>query len=1180
MLLEGWEIVLLGLGYVAALFAIATWADRQAAKRSALHRRARPIIYSLSLAVYCTSWTYFGSVGVAARSGFDFIPVYLGPILVFALGTSLISRVAVIARRQNAASIADFLAARYGKNQLLGGLVAIIAVIGIIPYISIQLKALSFSVSTMMTSFGNTTSADAAMPTGFDIALPITLALAAFAILFGTRHIDATEHQDGMITAIATESIVKLVAFLVVGIFVTFSLAGGPAALLERLASDPQAQAVFSKPPEGVRWLTVTLLSACAIMLLPRQFHVAIVENANVNDIRRAAWTFPIYLIAINIFVLPIALFGLTALPGVDADTYVLSIPVAAGNLPIATIAFIGGVSAATAMVIVESIALAIMISNNVAVPLMLRRLRLEGIDQDVKDLTWHLVITRRIVICVILALAYAYYAAAGGSAALAQTGLISFAAVAQFAPAFFGALLWQRGTAYGAMAGISAGVVIWAYTLLIPSFVDSGWITPTLLSEGPFGLAALRPRQLFGLEFEALTHGVFWSLAINISAYITVSMLRQPSRIEQIQALAFVNAEVPRRATTRQRLWRSSVTFDQVQDTVARYVGQDRTRQAFQRFAEEHRIQAGAKQPADVALLNFAETLLASAVGPASSRLIIGLLLERTAQGSRGAIRLLDDASVAIQHNRELLQSAIENVPQGIAVFDNDDQLICWNLPYLELLDLSPEFAEVGVPLKSVVLAVLSKTARGQLSSTAVDERIDTLKLVRRSFRERMVQSGKVLDIHSGQMPNGGLVVTFADVTETVVASEALEQANALLEKRVAERTAQLTQLNTELIAAKAAAEDANVGKTRFVAAASHDILQPLNAARLFTSTLVERQAHGPDIDLVRNVDASLEAVEDIFSTVLDMSRLDAGAIKAEYSDFRLQDLFDTLVREFSPIAQAKGLTLVSVKTSAVVRSDRRLLRRVLQNLVSNAIKYTPHGKVLMGCRRREGQIVAEIIDTGPGIPPDKHAEIFREFERLDMDHGETPGLGLGLSIVERMCKVMNHHISIRSRPGRGTAFSVVMMQGEMRKAGKAAAPQPVALAVNSLEGLTILAIDNEAAILDGLTALFAGWGITTIACSSAADALKACKTSGARIHAIVADYHINKDDGITLIESIRRETGRQIPAILITADRSRTVQELAAKANVFFLKKPVKAAPLRALLARLSATHSLAAE
>ena len=542
-MLQAWLIVLAGLTYVGLLFAVATWGDRLAATQKKF-RRPRPLIYALSLAIYCTSWTYFGSVGVAARTGYDFIPVYLGPILMFALGSPLLARIVVIAKTQNIASIADFISARYGKSEALGALVAVIAVIGIVPYISIQLKALSFSLDTMIrTSNGFTTIDGNQMAFGGGLTLLVTIAMAVFAILFGTRHIDATEHQDGMMLAIAVESVVKLVAFVGVGIFVTFTLAGGYGGLATMVAEGTNANNVFAQAPDGGRWLTVTLLSACAVILLPRQFHVAVVENTHGSDVRRAAWLFPLYLVAINLFVAPIAIVGLSTLPLVDPDTYVLTLPVNAQSPFFTLIAFLGGVSASTAMVIVETIALSIMVSNNLIVPLVLLKQGENNMFQRSSDgrRSTALLTIRRYLICGILLLAHVYYTAAGNAAALAQTGLISFAAVAQFVPAFFGGLFWKSGTARGAGAGIIIGFVVWAYTLLIPSFVDSGWLHASILTDGPFGLSALRPRQLFGLEFEPLTHGVLWSLLCNFAAYVTVSLSRAPSQIEMLQAEAFL---------------------------------------------------------------------------------------------------------------------------------------------------------------------------------------------------------------------------------------------------------------------------------------------------------------------------------------------------------------------------------------------------------------------------------------------------------------------------------------------------------------------------------------------------------------------------------------------------------------------------------------------------------------
>jgi Na+/proline symporter/signal transduction histidine kinase/ActR/RegA family two-component response regulator len=1160
---ESWTILFAGLAYVGLLFAVATWGDRLARQGGALLPRS--FIYALSLGVYCTSWTYFGSVGVASRSGWDFLPIYIGPVLVFTAGWKILQTIVDIAKRHNITSIADFIAARYGKSEHLGALVAVIAVIGIVPYISIQLKAVSFALQTVMTSPALPSPLIPHIGAAEDLALLVTIAMAVFAMLFGTRHIDTTEHQDGLMMAIAVESIVKLLAFLAVGLFITFGVAGGFDALIERASAIPGTIELFTKGFAGGAWLTMTLLSMIAIMLLPRQFHVTVVENASPKDLRRASWLFPAYLVAINIFVVPIAIAGLVFLrPGsADGDTFVLALPVFAGSKPFALIAFLGGLSAATAMVIVEAVALSIMVCNNLVVPIILRRH--DERAQMHQDMGRLLINIRRWAIAFILILAYSYYRMIGSTAALAQIGLISFAAIAQFAPAFFGGLVWKRATAQGATAGIIAGAILWAYTLLLPSFSDAGWIAHSFIDEGPFGLGFLRPRMLLNLSFDPLTHGVVWSLLVNCAAYVAFSFLRQLTPIERLQANSFIPHERTLAAAPSFRLWRSAVTVGELEQTVSRYLGLERTRRACAELADGRGQDIDPHGEADIRTLRFAEHLLASAVGAASSRLVMALLLERHSKNPRGAIKLLDDASAAIQYNRDLLQSAIDNVAQGIAVFDRELQLICWNRQFRRLLGLAADIGRIGVPLEEVVRALMrnAATADNELAS-AVDEQVRRIVANQRTFQVRLAPKGEAIEVRSNPMPDGGFVVTFTDVSEQVRASEALE-------RRVEERTAELVALNAELGRAKSAAETANLGKTRFIAAASHDILQPLHAARLFTSSLVERKPQGIDGKLALNVDASLEAVEEILSALLDISRLDAGAMKPDISTFIIGDLLQALGREFEPAAKERGVEFKVVQCSLAVKSDRKLLRRVLQNLVSNAIKYAGKGKVLMGCRRRGDEIRIEVCDNGPGIPANKHRLVFQEFERLGRDKGEEPGLGLGLAIVERIAKMLSHPIGLRSQLGRGTTFSItVPIAREGAVAQQHAAK--IKIPADRISGLTILVVDNEPAILEGMESLLGGWGARIVTARSAAEAIAAFEASKHSIDMLIADFHLHREDGLAVIESIRSRAGRPIPAILITADRSVRVQELAASGNVQYLRKPVRPAALRAALARLT--------
>ena len=443
--------------------------------------------------------------------------------------------------------------------------------------------------------------------------------------------------------------------------------------------------------------------------------------------------------------------------------------------------------------------------------------------------------------------------------------------------------------------------------------------------------------------------------------------------------------------------------------------------------FAASRRISLEPQAEADFQLLQYGEYLLASAIGAASSRLVLSLLLRQRTVSTKAALKLLDDANAAIHYNREILQTALDHVRQGIAVFDKDLSLVCWNRQFGEIFDLPHGLTRIGIALDEILRHIARRSVRDTKGlDDAVAERIGYYTSPAEPFLERFAERGLVIEVRSNRMPDGGLVTTFTDITPSVKAAEALERANATLERRVRERTRELTRLNAELERAKAEADDANVSKTRFVAAASHDILQPLNAARLYVTSLIERQGGGEDGDLVRNVDASLEAVEEIFAALLDISRLDTGAMQPEIADFRIDELLARLEVEFAPLAREKGLALEFMPCSLAVRSDRRLLRRLLQNLVSNAIKYTQTGRVLVGCRRRGAHLRIDVYDTGIGIPHAKRRAVFKEFHRLDQGARVARGVGLGLSIVERIGRVLDCEVTLKSAVGRGSRFSV----------------------------------------------------------------------------------------------------------------------------------------------------------
>src|SRR3954454_5545058 len=1173
-MLHDWGVIAAAFGYIGFLFLVASYGDRLSPTQRG---RASALIYPLSLAIYCTSWTFFGSVGFATRTSVDFLAIYIGPILMVAFCTPLLRRVIQLAKSQNITSIADFIAARYGKSQAVAVTVAVIAIIGSVPYIALQLKAVASSLETILSE----DQAFSSIPIVGDIALTVTLAMAAFAVLFGTRQTDATEHQHGLMLAVATESIVKLVAFIAAGAFVTFWMFG-PVELAEGAMKSPEAVRAINYVPSLGNFLTMVLLSCCAIMLLPRQFHVSVVENSSDAEVGRARWLFPLYLVAITLFVIPIALAGLIIFPfgALDSDMYVLALAME-GNAPLLSVlVFIGGLSAATAMVIVECVALSIMVSNDIVVPLVLQRSR--GSRDGAKTFGGFVLRVRRFAIFAIMVMAYFYYRALGNTQ-LAAIGLLSFAAIAQLAPAFFGGLIWRNATARGAISGMVVGAAVWIYTLFLPSFLDASPTGLLLLQHGPLGIEALRPQALFGADLPPLLHGVLWSLSLNLLTFVVMSLAREPSSIERLQTDLFVpNTLAPTTPTFRR--WRTTVTVQDIQSTVAQYLGPDRARHAFEAFAIKHSANLDPAAPADFELLQHAEHLIASSIGAASSRLVMSLLLRKRTVSAKAALKLLDDSHAALHFNREILQTALNHDRQGIAVFDTDLQLICSNRQFAEILGLPLHLIQIGLPLREILeFMVANRSASvGESdndSETMLEMRLAAYTAEGEPYLERIPDRHMVIEVRSNRMPGGGLVITFSDVTPSFEAAEALERANATLEKRVRDRTEELTRLNSELARAKSTAEDANISKTRFLAAASHDILQPLNAARLYVTSLVERQNGGEDSRLVENIDESLEAIEEILGALLDISRLDAGAMTTAITSFKMSDLMRSLEIEFAPLARAKGLKLNFVPCSLPVQSDRSLLRRLLQNFISNAIKYTPRGRVLVGCRRHGQSLQIGVWDTGVGIPVTKRGEIFKEFHRLEQGARIARGLGLGLSIVERLARVLNHGIAIDANASRRSVFSITVPTAKAITL-TAAVTSATPLARTPIAGALIVCIENDAAILDGMKTLLTAWDAEVIAVADPDAAIAAIEAAGRSVTGLLVDYHLDRGNGIAAIRAIRRRFGENLPAILITADRSPNVRAAAREENIAILNKPVKPASLRALLGQWRTQQMVASE
>lgn len=664
-MLQSWVVLPVALGYIGILFAIARFGDRRAdAGRSII---ARPTVYALSLGVYATAWTFYGSVGRAAADGVGFLPIYLGPTLMMALWWAVTRKIVRISKANRITSLADFVSSRYGKSALVAGLVTVIAVVGVVPYIALQLKAVSHSY-TILTVPGAFLPAGprTAIPVGADPAFWTAILLAVFAILFGTRHLDASERHEGLVAAIAFESLVKLVAFLAVGAFVTWGLYDGLGDVFARAAANAKLATLFA-PLGGAAggyasWAWLTGLSMLAILFLPRQFQIAVVENVDESHLGKAIWLFPLYMLAMNVFVVPVAFGGVlhfSAAP-VDPDTFVLTLPMAAGRSALALLVFVGGLSAATGMVIVETIALSTMVCNDLLMPILLRAspARLARRASLVPLL---LGIRRGAIVAVIL-LGYAYYRLAGEAYALVAIGLISFAAVAQFAPAALLGLYWKGGTRAGALAGLAAGFAVWLHTLLLPSFAKSGWLPAGFLVDGPLGLAFLRPYALFGLEgLTDITHAMLWSAIANVGAYVVVSLFSTPTAAERTQAARFVDVFRHSAEGGDVHAWRGEASVAGLRALLARFVGSERADAAFAEHARRRGLASAAALPADAALVRFAETALAGAIGGASARIMVASTVKEDTLSIDEVRAMLDEASQVIAWSHELQQKSRE---------------------------------------------------------------------------------------------------------------------------------------------------------------------------------------------------------------------------------------------------------------------------------------------------------------------------------------------------------------------------------------------------------------------------------------------------------------------------------------------------------------------------------------
>jgi Na+/proline symporter/signal transduction histidine kinase/CheY-like chemotaxis protein len=1107
--------------YLALLFSIASRGERH------VKSGARPWRYTLALGVHCTTWAFYGTVTQAAQYGWWFAPTYLGGICIFLFAHSFQMKMLNLVKQQNLTSIADLIGSRYGKSQWLAGGVALICLVALIPYISLQLRAVAASFVAV------TGIEPAAAPWFADLAAGVALAMIGFSILFGARKLSLAEQHPGLMDAVAFESVIKLVSFSIVGIFVIYQLFDGINDLLVQAAANNVSRAMLAPAENGAYiYITHMLLGALAMFVLPRQFQVNFIENTSPDELKKARWAFPLYLFAINFFIMPIALAGGILVPEFRSqDMFMLALPIMAERPDIALIAFIGGLSAATSMVIMATLALSIMISNDVITPVWLRARRSRNL---VSNLTpGGILLTRRLTMVIIILLAYIYHNLTQGGLPLVSNGLIAMALLAQLAPAMFGGLLWSKANRWGAMSGLILGTSVWFVLLLLPS---------------------LQPAQL--LTDKAISDGVLLSLTTNILAYVLVSWFSRESQDEHQQALRFTQPD--RNADPLPGNQR--VTWGRLRSLLARFMDKQDAEGLDKRLGLTI-----ATVPAEgfvhPTLLLRIERELAGAIGSSASRLVISSLARQSTVAVAEVVDWASEASQLYRFNRELLQASVENIPQGISVIDKELRLVAWNRRYLEIFDYPEGLIRAGVSIEEILRFNAMRGLFGSAASDIDDEVGKRLAYLRSGSRyryQRQQPSGQIIELQGNPMPDGGFVTTYTDITELVKAQTELQQVNAELEARVDERTQALS-------VAKQAAEHAHQSKSRFFAAAGHDLMQPFNAASLFCEMLLQRLKND-EANLALQIQQSLQNAEELLTMLLEMTKLESGNLQPHKKDVALWDILAPLNASFTVMAQEKGLDFTIHPTQVVVHTDHKILQRVLQNLMSNAVRYTQTGRVVCGVRRRgNNSVEIQVWDTGRGIPQEQHGEIFKEFRQLDnQDH--NPGLGLGLAIVERMCKLLNVQISLSSRVNSGTCFSLVLPVASWRSSALKTHKAPKDNSTWTMPSdCHVLLLDDDPTIREALASLLQDWGARVTACENTKSALAVSK----KPDLLFIDYHLSAQEvGTDAIRKLRKKWAADIPAILSTADPDEYIREQVIEVGALFLPKPVKQAALKRLL------------
>jgi PAS domain S-box-containing protein len=966
------------LGYLVFLFLVAAIAERFGRR---VGPRLRNTTYVLAISVYCSAWTFYGSVGLAANRGLEFLTIYLGPALVALLWPTVLRKLVRVAKEQRITTISDLIASRYGKSGPLGTLVAVLVVCGMIPYIALQLKAVSVSFRMM-------TPRDSVLA-NFDPALVVAVTLAAFGILFGARNLDFTRQQTGLMTAVAVESLVKLIAFLLVGAFVTWGLFDGFTGIFTRIAEAPQWAGLLTidAPPAAsyARWAAMLFVSMAAVMLLPRQFHVLVVQNPAEREVTTAAWAFPLYLLAINVFVLPIAFAGLLQFDDVTAaDSFILALPLESGASFVAVAVFLGGFSAATAMIVVDSLALSKMIANDIVLPWVLR-------NREIAEVYWAGLASTRLGVIVVLVLGLVWAQMEGAQFLLVEMGLLSFTAVTQCAPAIFLGLYWRRGNRRGAFVGISLGFALWFYTLILPALVKGDVLPASLLTAGPLGLAFLRPTALFGLDgLDPLAHGVFWSMLFNVGAYLIVSVTTAQEADERSQAAAFVGeAEV--KPSERPAI----LSVPEIERLIHLYVPEDEAGAVL-------RDLFGGKTAGELMVPELLEArvrlerVLAASLGGAAARYIIE---DRFTISTGEAAQLVDSFQSmerSLQESERLLASVVESVDDCIFTTDVEGRLVTVNRAGRRLLELMAADVPVWTYLDLIIEA--DRRRVGQAIRRAMTEGRawrGTVQALTRDGR-RFPAHLAISCVFDARRQVLGAVGVLRDLTEQVATQQRLIQREKL----------------------------ASLGE--MAAGVAHEIRNPLGGIKMATRLLASSETPDGRVsqEMAHSIVSGIAEIETIIADLLDYAR----DTRLDLQDYPLGRVLEDVVTGCRAEAAARGIEVRTSgpDTAIVAMVDGPRLRQVFANVLKNALEATerqPRPRVDARLYRRGTSAVVEVRDNGVGMGAEQRDKVFLPFFTT-----KPTGTGLGMAIVKKIMDLHNGEIEIDSLPGGGTVVRLII--------------------------------------------------------------------------------------------------------------------------------------------------------